>query len=222
MHTTISSHGGSRYRLTILFFLLRIRDPRSAAANGGTGDLSQTRLVAQVLLQFGQGPELDADHDPRCRCLSPGQFRLQAWTSDRKQYPACYRCFHDGLFTPAPITVTFGTVSMILALLLLTRFVLTQQRKYLYATGLAAAVSGICHPFEVFSIVAATALTLAVTSRGVWRNAFVNSLCVAVPGLGSVLPYAYFSLTVPWMKEVSNVNRERGGARQNQHCNTMS
>ena len=51
--------------------LPRIRDPalapslpfpkseallKQAAANGGTGDLSQTGLAAQVLLQFGQGP----------------------------------------------------------------------------------------------------------------------------------------------------------------------
>jgi hypothetical protein len=138
---------------------------------------------------------------------TPASFGYVAWTAIASNSSPNTGVIADGLFNPGPITLTFGTVSMIVALLLLTRFVLTQQRKYLYAVGVTAAFSGICHPFEVFSIVTATVLTLALTSRGIWRNAFANSLFVVVPGLCSVLPYAYFALTVPWMTEITHYNR---------------
>jgi hypothetical protein len=114
----------------------------------------------------------------------------------------------DGFFVPGPLGLALGTVSVFAALALVARYVLRGRRVDLYATAVIAAVSGLCHPFEVFTIMAGTALTLLAIRWPSWRTAVADSLVVCIPGTLSVVPYLYFSLTVPWMHRITQLNTE--------------
>jgi hypothetical protein len=78
----------------------------------------------------------------------------------------------------------------------------------LYATAVIAMVSGLFHPFEVFTIMAGTALTLLVTRWPSWRAAVADAAVVCIPGILSVVPYVYFSLTVPWVQHITALNSQ--------------
>ena len=114
----------------------------------------------------------------------------------------------DGFFLPAPLTVALGTVSVFASLALVTRYVLRGHRADLYAAAAIAAVSGVCHPFEVFTIMAGTTLTLLAIRWPNRRSAVADSLVVCLPGALSVVPYVYFSITVPWMHRITQLNTE--------------
>jgi hypothetical protein len=114
----------------------------------------------------------------------------------------------DGFFTPGPLSIALGTVAVFASLALIARYVLYGRRADLYATAAIAAVSGLCHPFEVFTIMAGTVLTLVAIRWPSWRAAVADSLVVCIPGVLSVLPYIYFSLTVPWMHRITQLNTE--------------
>ncbi len=116
--------------------------------------------------------------------------------------------FTDGFFIPGAFGVALGTLSVFAALALVTRYVLYGRRADLYATAAVAAFSGLCHPFEVFTIMAATSLTLLVTRWPSLRRAAAEALPVCVAGGLSLLPYAYLSLTVPWMSAMTRSNTE--------------
>ena len=90
----------------------------------------------------------------------------------------------DGLFIPEPVTIALGTVSVYASLFLVTQYVLLGQRRYLYVAGLVAAISGLCHPFEVFTILGATTLTFVVLGWPRLRSALGDALIV----IGICLP----------------------------------
>ena len=112
----------------------------------------------------------------------------------------------DGVFNLGSLGIALGTGSVFASLILLTRYVLLGRRRYLYLTAFVAALAGFCHPFEVFTIVAATTLTLVVVRWPCLSVALRESLVVVVPGILSVLPYLYFSFTIPWMRQVTAQN----------------
>ncbi len=116
--------------------------------------------------------------------------------------------FVDGFFVPGPLSVALGTVSVFASLALVARYVLHGRRADLYATAVIAAVSGLFHPFEVFTIMAGTTVSLLVTRWPSRRTAIADSLVVCIPGTLSVVPYVYFSLTVPWMHRITQLNTD--------------
>jgi hypothetical protein len=112
----------------------------------------------------------------------------------------------DGLFVTGPVTLVLGTASVYASLILVTRYLLLGRRRYLYLTAVVATISGLCHPFEVFTIMAATSATLIVVRWPSLRSALAEIIMVIVPGVLSILPYIYFSLTVPWVRELTAQN----------------
>jgi hypothetical protein len=132
---------------------------------------------------------------------------LNVWRALRGQDFALPIFFvSDGLFSIGPLSIVFGAASVYASLILLTRYLLIGRRRYLFLTAAFAAVAGLCHPFEVFTIMAATTLTLIVLRWPNLRGALAESLIVIVPAGLSVLPYVYFSLTVPWMRQMTAQN----------------
>ena len=114
----------------------------------------------------------------------------------------------DGFFVPGPLTNALGTLSVWAALFLAARYVQRGRRADLYGIAIVATVSGLFHPFEVFTIMAATSLTLLFTRWPAWRSAVSDSLVVCIPGVLSVTPYLYYSVTVPWMHLITANNTE--------------
>jgi hypothetical protein len=74
----------------------------------------------------------------------------------------------DGFFEPGPLTNAVGTLSVWTALLLAGRYAHRQRRRDLYALAIVTALSGLFHPFEVFTIMAGASLMLLVTQWPRW------------------------------------------------------
>lgn len=113
----------------------------------------------------------------------------------------------DGLFVNGALGTTLGTACVYASLILVTRYLISGRRRYLYWTGAVAVLSGLGHPFEVFTIAGATVLTLIVLRWPSLRTAFKESMVVVVPAILGVLPYVYFSLKIPWMRHVAEQNK---------------
>jgi hypothetical protein len=137
---------------------------------------------------------------------APLMSTLNTWRALHGEQGAPLIFVGDGLFMAGALTRLLGTASVYAALILVTRYVVSERRHYLYLAGLVTAVSGLCHPFEVFTIMAATALTFLVLRWPGLRSALMESLVVVVPGVLSLLPYLYFSFTVPWMRQITSQN----------------
>jgi hypothetical protein len=154
--------------------------------------MSHWQAVAALVLLFASAPFMSV---------------LNVWRALRGEEfgPPIY-FVGDGLFYTGPLSIVFGTASVYASLILVTRHVLLGRRRYLYLTAVVAAVAGLCHPFEVFTIMAATTLTLLALRWPCIRDALTESLVVIVPCGLSVLPYLYLSLTVPWMRQVTVQN----------------
>jgi hypothetical protein len=138
----------------------------------------------------------------------PLRFPLDVWRALKGSWPSRLFFVVDGLFVPGALSVGLGTVSVFACLILLTQYVRLSRRKYLYLAGLVGAFSGLCHPFEVFTIMAATTVTLIVHYWPSRRRALTDSLVVIIPGLLSVLPYVFLSLTIPWVHRITALNVE--------------
>jgi len=115
----------------------------------------------------------------------------------------------DGFFhgIAASPMVTFGTATALLALGMLGRYLQTGQRRYLYWTAAVVYVNALVHPFEVWVILGAAVLALAIRWRHCPRVLLVDVLVLIVPaGLG-VLPYVWQVSRHDWIREVAERNR---------------
>ncbi len=88
------------------------------------------------------------------------------------------------------------------------RYVLRGRCADLYAAAAIAAFSGLCHPFEVFAIMAGKSLTLVATRSFSRGSAIADALVVCIPGTLSVVRYTYFSITTPWLYRLRQLNNE--------------
>lgn len=120
----------------------------------------------------------------------------------------------DGFFhgISGSLAVTFGTAIALVALCCLGQYLKTEERRWLVGASLAAFVSGLMHPFEVFVIASAGSLTLVVWRGRQWRRAVPE---VATLGLASALglaPYVVMTLTHPWLREAAAQNHWQPGS----------
>ena len=114
----------------------------------------------------------------------------------------------DGLFQGVAnaATVTFGTATALLSLAFVGRYFSFGRKSELWAASLVVALSGFFHPFEFIPITVATALVLLWTSRDL-QAALIDLSILCVPASSVVLFYFLSTLTHPWIKVASDLNR---------------
>jgi hypothetical protein len=114
----------------------------------------------------------------------------------------------DGLFQGISnsATITFGTATALLALALLGRYFCHARKSDLWAASLIVGLSGLLHPFEFIPITAAAALAFLLTSRDL-RSTLVDLSILCIPASAVVLFYFLPTLTHPWMKVATDLNR---------------
>jgi len=103
--------------------------------------------------------------------------------------------------------VLFGTVSTLLCMGLLAKYLTTNRSAYLRWAGLVAGFSAFVHPFEIFVMVGAGGLALVICKERPWRQAAGDAACLILPGLAGMAPYLYLALRHPWLKEAAVQNR---------------
>jgi hypothetical protein len=106
----------------------------------------------------------------------------------------------DGFFrggSSTSPTLTTGTLSMLLAMALLTRYLDTSKRWFLAALCSVAFLSALLHPFEIFVIVAASAVPLLLARKlGSW-------FLVGISGFAGMLPYIVTGALTEWLRDSS-------------------
>jgi hypothetical protein len=95
---------------------------------------------------------------------------------------------------------------VLVSLALLGSYVQSGKKWALAALGAVAGLSGLLHPFEVFTIMAASTLSLLCVEWPQFRRAATHALAVCIPGVLALLPYAYFSSHSDWMRRVTQMN----------------
>jgi len=103
--------------------------------------------------------------------------------------------------------VLFGTVTTLLCMGLLAKYLTTNRTAYLRWAGLVAGFSAFVHPFEIFVIAGAGGLALVIRKDRPWWQAARDAACLVLPGLAGMTPYLYLALRHPWLKEAAVQNR---------------
>jgi hypothetical protein len=114
---------------------------------------------------------------------------------------------HDGFFLQGPLTLTVGTVAVLVSLALIGSYVRSGKNLFLVSAGAVTALSGLLHPFEVFAIMAGATLSFFCIGWPRLRRPLTESLVICVPGALAVLPYVWFSLHVDWMGRITKMNQ---------------
>jgi hypothetical protein len=106
----------------------------------------------------------------------------------------------DGLFRgglSTSLTLSVGTLSVLLSMAMLARYLQSGQRGYLLALTAVTFLSALLHPFEVFLIIAASAAPLLLARQvKAW-------LIVGVAGFLGILPYLALSIRSQWQRDVA-------------------
>jgi hypothetical protein len=113
----------------------------------------------------------------------------------------------DGFLIRGALSLTIGTVSVILAVALLGAYVTSGRKVLLYGVALVATISALFHPFEVIAIMLGTVFSLLVLRWPRWFAGLRESLVVCAPAVAALIPYAYASLRVDWVGELAKLNR---------------
>ena len=113
---------------------------------------------------------------------------------------------YEGFVLPGSLTMTIGTVSVLLALALLASYIRTGNFVFLLSTGLTAGMSGLFHPFETVAIMAGAASSIGYLRWPRVRVAIREALTVCVPGVMALSLYAYFSFRTRWIARLATMN----------------
>jgi hypothetical protein len=113
----------------------------------------------------------------------------------------------DGFIQPGPLTLTVGSVLVILAIGLIGFYVQNGSRLALIGASIVGALSALLHPFEVFGIIAGTSASLLAIRRERWRTAFLEIAAVAIPACLIILMYMWLSLRTDWTAELTTRNQ---------------
>jgi hypothetical protein len=108
----------------------------------------------------------------------------------------------DGLFrgglSNSP-TLTIGTLTVVLAMVLLTRYLESPSRKILAALCATAFLSALLHPFEIFLIIPAAAVPLILHRRvRAW-------IAIAIAGAIGIAPYIIQSARSAWVRDAGEM-----------------
>ncbi|MGO9110001.1 MAG: hypothetical protein ACLP9L_12275 [Thermoguttaceae bacterium] len=112
--------------------------------------------------------------------------------------------FFQGVSCSASITL--GTASALLALAFLGLYFRSGKRNNLWAASLIVALSGFFHPFEFIPITVAAAFVLLWTGRD-WQSSLIDLSILCIPAVVVVLFYFVPTLTSPWLKIATDLNR---------------
>jgi hypothetical protein len=114
---------------------------------------------------------------------------------------------HDGFFLQGPLTLTVGTVAVLVSLALIGSYVRSGKNLFLMSAGAVTGLSGLLHPFEVFAIMAGASLSFFCIGWPRLRRPLTESLAICLPGALAVLPYVWFSSQVDWMSRITKMNQ---------------
>jgi hypothetical protein len=105
------------------------------------------------------------------------------------------------------LTLSIGTGTSLLALAFLGRRIATGNQRYSWMLAGATFVSAFFHPFEVFLIAPASAITLLALAwkAGRWSSALPECAAIAIAAGAGIAPYVYLSLQNPLLGDMRAV-----------------
>lgn len=103
--------------------------------------------------------------------------------------------------------VLFGTVTTILCMGLLAKYLKTNSPQYLRRAALIAGLSAFVHPFEIFVIMGAGGLALLIRRNRPWSRSIREAALLVLPGVLGLAPYLYLSSRHVWLKQAAVENR---------------
>lgn len=142
-------------------------------------------------------------------CVIPADsfVRLARFVAGRTRESPVLAMERDGFWLQAPLTLTLGTVAVFVSLALIGSYVCSKKKVFLVSAGAVAGLSGLLHPFEVFAIMAGATLSFICVEWPRLRRSLGEALVVCVPGILAVLPYAWFSSNVDWLRLITKWNQ---------------
>jgi hypothetical protein len=114
----------------------------------------------------------------------------------------------DGFFrgiTDWPL-LTFGAFTVVLALGLTARYLLTNNRKWLWFLAADCFLSAFMHPFEIFGIATAVAILFLRFRSERWPDAALEVGTIGAASLAGMGIYIAQTLRHPWIRELSSRN----------------
>ncbi len=114
----------------------------------------------------------------------------------------------DGFFhgISGSALVTFGTATTLLAFSFLARFLQTERTQYLLCSACTVFISALVHPFEVFVIITAGAITIALWRGKLWQKSIPEIFCLAFSGVLGLAPYIYSAWRYAWVRDAAALN----------------
>lgn len=105
------------------------------------------------------------------------------------------------------LTLSIGTGTSLLALAFLGRRIATGNQRYSWMLAGTTFVSAFFHPFEVFLIAPASAITLLVLAwkAGRWSSALPECAAIAIAAGAGIAPYVYLSFQNPLLGDIRAV-----------------
>lgn len=125
----------------------------------------------------------------------PGLGDFVWWSSDG---------FFHGISGSA--LVTFGTATTLLTFSFLARFLQTERTPYLLCSACTVFISALVHPFEVFVIITAGVVTLALWRGKIWQKSIPEIVCLTFPGALGLAPYIYLTWRYEWVRDAAALN----------------
>jgi hypothetical protein len=103
------------------------------------------------------------------------------------------------------VTLTFGTATVLAAVLLLAKRIETGSVRWLWAAAAVNFASALFHPFEFSVITAAGCSLLALEARRTrnWRRAVWQSLVLVSAAVAGLTPYLVQLRRVEWLRDMS-------------------
>ena len=114
----------------------------------------------------------------------------------------------DGFFrgiTDWPL-LTFGAFTVVLALGFTARYLLTNNRKWLWFLAADCFLSAFMHPFEIFGIATAITILLLRFGSGRWHEAAFDLATIGAASAAGMSIYVVQTLRHPWIRELSARN----------------
>jgi hypothetical protein len=102
-------------------------------------------------------------------------------------------------------SINFGTTGALFSLALFGRYFCSGKRNDLWAASLVAALSGFLHPFEFIPITTAATFALLWLKRD--QSVLTDLIILGVPASAVVLFYFLPTLTHPWLRVATDLNR---------------
>lgn len=144
-------------------------------------------------------------------------FALDAFTYSRSEARlgllACFCCVPtrfnaDGFFngvSGSPL-VLLGTVTTILAMAFIAKYLRTNSRQHLLWAGLVTFISALFHPFEVFVVAGGGGLALLLREQRTRIQNARDAACAVVPGILGLAPHVFLTLRHPWLWQAAAQN----------------